>query len=352
MRNKYGLILVFLLPFISLFAQKDPPFSLFPWTQPFYNPGALGEKEQHINFIGTYRQGEVFMKDENSSDIPDEYDRNIKDKDKPNKDKFVPQGQQNIYLNIDSYIKQIKGAVGVSFLKDKIGFNNFSGFSFGYAAKLPLYGGKLGIGVQFGFINKSTTPNYTYTDSGDPLLTQGSETSLDFDMSLGVQYRAPTWFVGLSCRNLIDGVRISGVDGTTAPTRNLYAMGGYIWNLKTPVPWSVEPSLLIQSDFATWSFGLMALARYNGILWFGASYQMNNGIAVILGAVPFFNSTNRYLKGIEIGLSYTFQTKNFAYRKYGSWGDVEILIRYGFNFYREKPLTGYGSSRHLYKNQY
>jgi hypothetical protein len=87
-------------------------------------------------------------------------------------------------------------------------------------------------------------------------------------------------------------------------------------------------------------------------LYFGLSYQIDNGIGVVLGAVPFYNSSNEYLKGLEVAAAYTFDTKRMAYRGGGSFGDVEILIRYGFNFYKDKPLTGYGSTRHLYKNQY
>jgi type IX secretion system PorP/SprF family membrane protein len=348
MRIKYGLILLFLFPFFSLLAQKDPQFSLFPWTQPFYNPGAMGEKEQHLNFIGVFRQGDVFTTDDGNKNSPSQDETGNNSKPKP-----VRVDQQQIFLNIDSYIKQIKGAVGIMFLKDKIGFEDNIAFRLGYAAKLPLRGGKLGIGVQFGFLNKKLSPTYISNNPEDDLLKESDKAStLDFDMNFGLHYKAPTWYVGLSCNQIIGGVRISGEKSSFNPVRNLYAMGGYIWNLNTPVPWSVEPSLLIQSDFATWSFGLMALARYNGILWFGASYQIDNGIAVLLGALPFYNKTNPYLKGLEVGFAYTFQTKTFSWQPSGSWGDFEVLIRYGFNFYTEKPLTGYGSSRHLYKNQY
>lgn len=349
MRNKYGLIFIFLLPFLALFSQKDPQFTLYPWTLPFYNPGSMGEKEQHLNFTGVFRQGEMFLKDpgKNSSSSSEEENSMTS--------KPIKADQQIIFLNIDSYIKQIKGAVGVLFIKDKEGPVDRVGFRFGYASKIPLRGGKLGIGVQFGFLNQIPSSDiYNPIQEQDPEIPTGGKenTFLDFDMNLGLHYRAPTWYAGLSCTQIIGGVRVSGEKTKSGPVRNLYAVGGYIWNLKTPVPWSVEPSLLIQSDFSTWSFGLMALARYNGILWFGLSYQLDNGIAVLFGVVPFYNNANPYLKGLEIGLAYTFQTKRFTYKQTGSWGDLEVLIRYGFNFYTEKPLTGYGSSRHLYKNQY
>ena len=349
MRIKYGLILLFLSSFSLLFAQKDPMFTLYPWAQSFYNPAAMGEKELHLNFTGILRQVDIGFKVEKNKD-----DTEGSSNQKPQYEKF--KGQQ-ILLNIDSYIKQIKGAVSITFLKDKNLYNDNIGFNFGYAAKIPVRGGKLGIGLQFGFLNQKPPKKDKFNpiQNPDPTIEDldKSDSFLDFDINFGLHYKAPTWYVGLSCNQILGGVRVSGEKKHFPPVRNLYAMGGYIWNLKTPVPWSIEPSLIIQSDFSTWSMGIMALARYNGIIWFGSSYQLNNGIAVLFGAVPFYNSTNPYLKGIEIGLAYTFQTKKYSWQSGGgSWGDFEILIRYGFNFFKEKPLTGYGSSRHLYKNQY
>jgi len=345
MRIKYGFIILFFTSFVTLFAQKDPQVTLFPWTQSFYNSGAMGEKEQHLNFTGVLRQVDLGLKSPKNTDQNND---NANQKEQYEKVK----GQQ-ILLNVDSYLKKIKGAVNITFLKDKGLYHDNIGFNFGYAAKIPFRGGKFGVGLQFGFLNqKPPSKDKFHPFQPETLDGVAGMTFLDFDMNFGLHYKAPTWYAGLSCNKILGGVRISGEKKHFKPIRNLYAMGGYIWNLKTPVPWSVEPSLLIQSDFATWSFSLMALARYNGIIWFGTSYQLNNGIAVLLGAVPFYNSTNAYLKGLEIGLAYTFQTKKYSWQPAGSFGDFEILIRYGFNFFTEKPLTGYGSSRHLYKNQY
>jgi type IX secretion system PorP/SprF family membrane protein len=206
-----------------------------------------------------------------------------------------------------------------------------------------------------GFINKSlASENLKGNDNPDPTIPQGnSDPIMDFNMNFGVHYKRPTWYVGASATNLLGSVRVSGDIGVLSSTpRQLYLSGGYIWNLETAIPWSIEPQAFIRTDFATWSLHLMALARYNGILWFGLSYQYDWGIAVLFGAVPFYNNPNNYLKGLEIGIAYSFQINKLAYRKEGSWGDFELVMRYGFNFFKEKALTGYGSSRHLYKNQY
>ena len=351
MRIKYGLLIVFLFLFCKLFA-LDPQFSFFPWTQPYYNAGSMGEKEKHLNFIGVLRQGNMFMYT-NPPQTPDETNDSGANPP-PETEPREYKDQQEILLNIDSYIKQIRGAIGVMFLKDKVGNQDNIGFRFGYATKFRVRGGKLGIGVQFGFLNRKFGTDYIFHVSPDPTVPTSSEEGsyMDFDLNFGLHYKAPTWYVGISGTQLIGGVHISGAEEKPL-TRQFYISGGYIWNLNTAIPWSIEPSVLIHTDFAVFHWHLMALARYNGILWFGVSYQLTNGFAALFGATPFYNNTNEYLKGLEIGLAYTFQTTKFAYKGGGgSMGDFELIIRYGFNFYKEKVLTGYGSSRHLYKNQY
>ena len=57
MRIKYYLIFLLLFPFGKLMAQIDPMTIFYPWTQPYFNPGTLGEKENHLNFIGVLHQG-------------------------------------------------------------------------------------------------------------------------------------------------------------------------------------------------------------------------------------------------------------------------------------------------------
>ena len=340
MRIRYCFIFLFFFSFCTAIAQENPRITLFPWMNPYYNPGTMGENELNLNFTGIFRQQSLGMKDTPPSSEGEEA--------KPNK----VNGEQ-IYLNVDSYIKKIKGAVGISFLKDKNGYYDNIDFKLGYAARLPVYGGKLGIGVQLGFLNQKPNKDKWFpNDNPDPIITDMTESYLDFDINFGLHYKAPTWYVGVSGTQLIGGVRVSGGKDVSSLARRIYISGGYIWNLKTAVPWSIEPSVLIGSNLASWNLDVMAVARYNGILWFGLTYQWQHGIAVLLGAVPFYNSTNTYLKGLELGLSYTFATSKYSYRSSGGWGDFEILIRYGFNFFREKPLTGYGSSRHLYKNQY
>lgn len=361
MRIKYFLIILILFPFYTLSAQEDPRFTLLPWLNPYFNPGAMGETEYHINFTGVLRQHSLGMREANpnfgnptDSNTPNSNPNpNTTDNDNEETEWNSKRGEQ-VLLNIDSYIKQIKGAVGISFLKDRNGdgLDNV-GFRLGYATRFKVRGGKLGIGLQLGFLNMTPAKDsYNPLQPSDPTLTELSDSYLDFDMNFGVFYQAPSWYVGASATNLIGGVRVSGDIGVISPARRIYVTGGYIWNLNTAIPWSIEPTVFIGTNLASWNLDVMAIARYNGILWFGLSYQHDWAVALLFGAVPFYNSTNNYLRGLELGLAYSIPTSKLGLRRGGSWGDFELVVRYGFNFWKERALTGYGSSRHLYKNQY
>jgi type IX secretion system PorP/SprF family membrane protein len=358
MRIKYYLIFLLMFSFCKLFAQINAPFTFSPWAQSYYNPAAMGDKEYHLDFTGILRQQAIGMdvsdKDESSDSNGDNFNQE-RDNNNTNRKQLSPNsGGQQVFIGIDSYIKKIKSAIGVIFLKDRVGTLDNIGFQLGYASKFRVRSGKLSVGIQLGFLNQKPADNYAPLQNPDETVNgvKKSESYMDFDVNFGVRYRTPVWYVGVSGAQLIGGVRISGEENLMRISRQLFFSGGYIWRLKTAVPWSVEPNILLRTDFTTWSFHLTTIARYNGILWFGLSYQHTQGIAALFGATPFYNNGNEYLKGLELGVAFTFPTVKYAWTSNGSWGDFELVVRYGFNFYKEKSLNGYGSSRHLYKNQY
>ena len=58
------------------------------------------------------------------------------------------------------------------------------------------------------------------------------------------------------------------------------------------------------------------------------------------------------MKGLDMGLSYSFTTSQLGYKKHRSFGDIELVVRYCFDIYKPEVFTGYGSTRNIYKNQY
>ena len=78
----------------------------------------------------------------------------------------------------------------------------------------------------------------------------------------------------------------------------------------------------------------------------------DNGFDGVFGARPFYNHSNNYLKGIDLGLAYGFTTSKLGWKKNRGFGDLEIMVRYCFDIYKEEIFSGYGSTRNIYKNQY
>ena len=59
-----------------------------------------------------------------------------------------------------------------------------------------------------------------------------------------------------------------------------------------------------------------------------------------------------YLKGLDLGVAYSFTTNSLAYKKHRSFGDIEVVVRYCFDIYKPEVFSGYGNSRYIYKNRY
>lgn len=348
MRKISTLLFFFIFGFLCVNAQNDAQFTLFPWAQLYYNPGSAGEQHNTLCFTALYRQQYLGYKDvwesETQTETTDE-----------NGLESLNTGGQQILFNMETYLRKLHGGLGLSIVKDKNGVFNNVGVRVGYAYKLNLPVGRLGIGFQVGFLNQSIDPEvYRPLEDADPVIEtlKQTESVFDLDFNFGLYYKAPTFYAGISATQLTGGIRLSGDKTVLGLTRQMYFHGGYIWTIPWDPAWTIEPQTLIKTDFATAQFDLILMARYNGIFWGGASYRIDDAASLMFGARPFFNSNNNYLKGMDIGLSYSFTTSNLGYKKNRSFGDVELVIRYCFDIYKPEVFSGYGSTRNIYKNAY
>jgi hypothetical protein len=149
-------------------------------------------------------------------------------------------------------------------------------------------------------------------------------------------------------------LRFSGDPNTFSNSRQIYAHGGYTWVVPANPSWEIEPQAVftaVMSSNFDYSFTLMALARYNKVYWGGLSYRFGDDISILFGARPFYNNSNNYLKGLDMGLSYGFPASKMGAQQ-RSFGSIEVMVRYCFDIYKEPVYSGYGSTRSIYKNQY
>lgn len=342
MRKSYLLSAILFVFTMGAFAQQDAQFTLFQWATPYYNAGAIGEQSNTLCFTGIFRQQYTGWKDYL-------YDEN------GNKTGEYNTSPQQLYISMESYLRKLHGSLGVTVIKDKIGYFNNVGVKLGYSFKLRIPTGSLGIVLQAQLLSQKLDPtHFSPTQTGDELIDNMSskESWLDLDFNFGVFYKADRWNAGIGVTQIAEKIRLSGDKQTLKMSRNLYIHGGYTWVLPWDPSWEILPQALIKTDLSAAQFDLMLLARYNGILWFGASYRIQDAVSVLFGARPFFNSSNNYLKGLEMGLGYSFTTSKLGFKTDRSYGDIEIMLRYCFDIYKEEVFSGYGSTRSIYKNQY
>lgn len=344
---KVGL-LVLMATFVTMtsFAQDDAQFTFFPWVTSYYNAGGIGEQHNTLCFTADYNNKYLGWGDVPSSSTT------------INNDSVFRSAPQDFLFSIESYLKKLHGSLGVTLVHDRIGIYSNTGVKLGYAYKLRVGGGHLGIGAQVSLFNQAIKPDpLNPLQPGDPIIDQLSESTLDLDFNFGVMYKAEQWYVGAGWTQiaaLFDKNQVLRVSGEYGPNRSsqLYVHGGYTWVMPFNPNWELIPQALVKTDFKTFQWEVLALARYNGVYWGGLGYRFQDAVSLVFGARPFYNSSNIYLKGLDLGVSYSFTTNSLGYKKHRSFGDVEVVVRYCFDIYKPEIFSGYGNSRYIYKNRY
>ncbi|MBQ3733662.1 MAG: PorP/SprF family type IX secretion system membrane protein [Bacteroidales bacterium] len=344
--QKVGLlVLLAMSAMVSGFAQDDAQFTFFPWVTSYYNAGGIGEQHNTLCFTADYSNKYLGWSDLPSTAITTDTAKHT--------------APQDFLFSIESYLRKLHGSLGVTLVRDQLGYYKNTGVKIGYAYKLRVGGGHLGIGAQVSLYNqKIDASGFNPTQEGDPTLQGLSESTLDLDFSFGVMYKSDQWYAGIGWNQITAAfdtsqamIRLSGNRGSHR-TSQLYVHGGYDWVVPFNPNWEILPQALVKTDFKTFQWEILALARYNGVYWGGIGYRFQDAVSLAFGARPFYNSSNIYLKGLDVGVSYGFTANSLGYKKNRSFGDVEVVVRYCFDIYKPEVFSGYGNSRYIYKNRY
>jgi type IX secretion system PorP/SprF family membrane protein len=331
-KNLLFLFIVFLLSGV-VNAQQDAQFTQNMFNQMAINPGYAGSHDA-ICATALFRQQWMgFTETVNG-----------------NENKVAP---QTMLFSLHSNVDAIRGGLGLVVYKDKLGYEDNIGVKFGYAYRMPLQGGTLGIGLMAGFLNKKIDfSQFNYVDAGDPLLSsQNVESDMVFDLAFGAYYNKPgVFYAGLSSNQLMqsqtDMVAQAANLGSPQLKRHYYLTGGYQYQLPNNPQFELRPSIFVKSDFASTQLDVNALMYYNNQFWGGLSYRMQDAIAILLGAQPFINSGNKSLETLGVGYSYDITTSAMG-RSGRSSGSHEILLNYCFKIVIVIPPDSYRNVRFL-----
>lgn len=316
--------------FISLlaFSQQEAQFTQYMFSNMSVNPGYAGINKQ-ICINTMFRQQWTGFED-------------------PYGNHGAP---QTILLTVDAPVRVLRGGIGVTVIKDKLGFEDNIGARLAYAYHQPIGGGILGIGAQVGFLNKTIDfSGFHPIDVDDPLLlSQDKQSCMAFDITFGAFYNLPgKAYVGISSSQLIQSkLKIEGLTDESRLKRTYYLTGGYHWTIPNAPDWELSPYLMVKTDFASAQYDITAMAKWKNMIWGGVSYRYQDAVAILVGAYPF-NSPNMSpaLANLRIGYSYDITTSALG-AKGRSSGTHEVMLGYCFKIEIPQHVTKYINTRFL-----
>lgn len=298
------------------YSQQEAQLTHYMFNQPFYNPGSYGSSGM-ICLTAIARQQWLGFKDENGNNV----------------------SPQTFLLNVDAPVKLLRGGVGLTIYKDKLGFEDNIGVKLGYAYRLSLGPGKLGIGLQLALLNKfQDFSKLTFTDNYEPLVqSRNKQTLFLTDIVAGIYYDIPEkMYAGISATQLIQNEKKYSNLVTMKLKRHYYITGGYYFAIPSNESFVINPSVYIKTDFVSAQYDFNASLIYDGKFWGGLGYRVNDAIMILLG----FN-----LKNFLVGYSYGFTTS--AIGRQHTYGDHELVLRYSFKLEQQKARKSYKNARYI-----
>lgn len=253
-------------------------------------------------------------------------------------------------LAVSSSIEQLKGGLGLSLINDMIGLQRTTSFTLSYSFQKRIKEINIGVGAGLGFINMGINGNGIITPDGkyenmfdhnDPNLPQSVINSFSPDLSAGVYVGNEKFYASVAVNHLYTNQKIKGVSQTFVYNhdRNLILSGGY--NFKISKNFSIQPSLLIRTNFQKVQGDISALFNIYRNIITGLAFRGYSSES--LDAMSFFIGGS--IKGIKIMYSYDAGLSNL--RRFNS-GSHEISVNYYMPF-KIKQLEGkyYHNSRYL-----
>lgn len=213
-------------------------------------------------------------------------------------------------FSLNTPILRLKSGFGFHVVNDNISnFQKNLDMQASYAYHFPVKNGKLSLGIRAGLYSKVIDfTKYRFREEGDPLNFNSKESQIRPDLALGVHYRTEKYYIGLSANHLLKsefdfGVPpdSTGVSLSNPLASNIYLTGGYDIDLTYQIVFT--PSLLVKSDFNTYSVEVSAIATYNQQFWAGLSFRQGDAAIALIGVNLMKD------KALRLGYSFDYTVK-------------------------------------------
>lgn len=301
-------------------AQQEPVFTQNMFYHMLYNPGFAGN-ENAICAVGGYRHQWAGFNDAEGNHVAPE----------------------TFHISVNAPVRILRGGLGASVINDKIGFTRTIGFRVGYAYQMKLGFGKLGIGAQAAFNNRTIDfSKFKPVDTNDPVILGGEESDMLIDFNLGLFYRVPgSYFIGVSGMHLLQSrgavlASSSSADLRMRLDRTFYVHGGYEFVFRGNPNFELHPSVVLRTNMSSFQVDVGALMKYKDLFWGGVSYRHQDAIGIIVGVA---------YKDFKIGYSYDVNISKLKLPIGG--GTHEVMLGYCFKLEIEKGRKSYKNVRFL-----
>ena len=230
-------------------------------------------------------------------------------------------------LSIHTPLRNDRIGVGLSFIEDDLGPQNFSYLYGDFSYSIPTgRDGKLAFGLKAGFTQYSLDDDFRTSVSFDPSVL-GVEDRWTPNIGAGIYWSTNRIYFGLSTPRILNTDYNTEKDFEALERLSYYFTGGYVFDLSKRL--KLKPAFLIKAtNGAPVSYDITANFLFNEKFWLGGSYRINESTAAIGGIADF--QVSRQLR-----IGYAYEKPISDIRAFTS-GTHEILLIYEFKFLSSK----------------
>ena len=295
---KFNIIAFILLSSWMGVAQQLPQFTQYMYNTISINPAYAGSRET-LSVVGLHRSQWVGLEG----------------------------GPQTQTLSIHAPMRNERVGLGVSFINDELGFQNFSYLYGDFSYTIPTgEKSKLAFGIKAGFTSYSLDADFQQSQSNDPVIF-GFENRWKPNIGTGIYWHSQKWYLGLSAPRILNTDYTGDAEFQALERISYYFTGGYVLDISETTKFK-PAALLKATNGAPLSFDLTANFLFNEKLWLGAGYRFDERAAAFSGLADFQIS-----KQLRIGYAYEYPISDL--RPYTS-GTHEILLM--FEVFKSKRI--------------
>lgn len=298
MKKKSPLFLLFLLAIASSFAQQQPQFTQYMYNTIAVNPAYAGSREA-LSIVGLNR----------------------------NQWAGFDGGPETQTLSIHSPLRNEKVGLGLSLIKDKLGYEDFTSVyaDFSYTIKTSDKT-ELSFGLKGGATYYKLDEELFALENPDPYFNERFN-RWNMNVGAGALLHSNKWYLGLSMPRIINHDNNTDDIYKSLDRVHYFLIAGYVFDLSETIKF--KPSMINKYvKGAPLSTDVTANFLFNEKFWLGASYRINKDQRDL----GFF-ADMQVSKQFRVGYAYEIPTGEI--RPFTT-GSHEILLIYEFKFLKDR----------------